>query len=119
MATQRDKSSIYVDVYELFIVLYKLQFKAPKRDRPIIFTRLLDHCERIMANYSIAFDGMDKLPYINMMLGEVECLKVEVRLAIELDIIREADSTRVRELIVNINESVVKWRSYVVQSRQE
>ena len=34
MASKINKTSIYVDVQELFITLYDAQFEMPKRDRP-------------------------------------------------------------------------------------
>ena len=91
---KRDKASIYVDAQQLLYTLYDAQFEMDKRDRPVLAVRLLDHTEQIIANFSLAFKSDDKLPYVDTMLAEFEIVKVELRFAIEKNIIKSPSNIR-------------------------
>ena len=117
---KRDKASIYVDAQQLLYTLYDAQFEMDKRDRPVLAVRLLDHTEQIIANFSLAFKSDDKLPYVDTMLAEFEIVKVELRFAIEKNIIKSPSTiNRITELVVRMEEGIAKWRSYVVSARQD
>ena len=109
--TKRDKASIYVDAQQLLYTLYDAQFEMDKRDRPVLAVRLLDHTEQIIANFSLAFKSDDKLPYVDTMLAEFEIVKVELRFAIEKNIIKSPSTiNRITELVVRMEEGIAKWR---------
>lgn len=117
---KRDKASIYVDAQLLLHELYDAQFEMDKRDRPVLAVRMLDHTERIIANFALAFESENKLQYIDAMLAEFEIVKVEIRFAFERFMIKSPGTVnRITELIVRMEEGIAKWRSYVISARQD
>ena len=117
---KRDKASIYVDAQKLFAALYEAQFDMCKRDRPVMAVRLLDHTERIIANFAVAFESDNKLEFVNRMLAEFEIVKVELRFAIQQSIIRNpAHIKELTEIVVRLEEGIAKWRGYVISARQD
>lgn len=118
MAT-RDKASIYVDLQNLFRALYDAQWEMAKCNRIVIGVRMLDHCEKALSYFSLAYELEDrKIENIDKMLGEFEMLKVECRFAIDRFYRRDATKNELREYIVKIQEGIDKWRSYVYSARQ-
>ena len=116
----KDKAALYVDTQEMFRVIYETQFELPKRDRIVLTTRMLDHCEKIIGNFALAYHtDEDKLKYIDRFIAEFEALKVECRFAIDTLYRSEATQMRIRELLARIDEGVQRWRKYISGTRQE
>ena len=116
----KDKAALYVDTQEMFRVIYETQFELPKRDRIVLTTRMLDHCEKIIGNFALAYhtDG-DKLKYIDRFIAEFEALKVECRFAIDTMYRSDQTQMRIRELLARIDEGVQRWCKYISGTRQE
>ena len=117
---KKDESSIYIDLQELFKVLYRGQFGCDKRDRIALFNRMMDHNEKCITYFSLAFDSSDKIHQVEMLVGEFDILKVECRMAIDIEIIKqESLKNQIREYIVKIQDGIDKWRSYLYSARHE
>lgn len=113
---RKDKAGIYVDSQMLFEVLYKAQFEMPKKDRCVIAVRLLDHCEKLMAEFSLSYreKGNEKMIHIRAMLAEYEMLKMECRFIVDNGLIRNPSTDRaIKEYIVRIDEGIEKWIAYI------
>lgn len=122
MSTHRDKASLYVDTQELFRILYDAQFEIPKRDRPVLATRVLDHSEKICAYFALSYHTEEKLKYTDLFIAEFEALKICLRMMMRPDfpiIRKESICNQIRDYLAKIDESVVKWRKYVSDNRQE
>ncbi|WP_294533287.1 hypothetical protein [uncultured Bacteroides sp.] len=117
---KKEKSSIYVDAQSLLYTFYNAQFEMDKRDRAVLAVRLLDHTEAIISHFSLAYRTEDKVANIDKMLAHFEVVKVESRFAIDEKMFKKPCTiNRVRELIVRMDEGIVKWRNYVVSARQD
>lgn len=118
---KKDKASIYIDLQALFKIIYQAQFQVPKRDRIALINRMLDHCERCIGYFTMAYEYDDKSHCIEMLVAEYEALKIECRLAIDdLPIIKsEATKKDIREKIASIETGIEKWRSYLYSLRHE
>ncbi len=122
MARKIDKSGIYVDAQNLLRTIYKAQFEIPKRDRPVLVTRMLDHTEAIISNFALAYREdrlVDKRRYVDAMSAHFEALKVEIRMVVD----GEAKMLKVpglvneiKELTVKLHEGIEKWRNSMVIS---
>jgi hypothetical protein len=122
MASKINKTSIYVDVQELFITLYDAQFEMPKRDRPIIVNRALGHCEMVAAYFALSYRTDDKIKYTKLLFAEFEALKMNIRSILRPDrpmIQNESTCNKIRNYIARIDESVVKWYKSLELKRQE
>jgi len=117
----KDKASLFVDTFNLYKVVYTAQFHIPKRDRIALGNRILDHTEKVLSSFAMAYNIEDnKLQNIDKFIIEFEALKMCIRLGFELDIYNvESDINAMREYLARIDESVEKWRAYVVSNRQE
>lgn len=118
---KKDKASIYIDLQSLFSELYKSQFEMNKCDRIILGDRILDHCEKSLAFFSLAYEVEDKrIIYIEKLLAEFEMLKMDCRFAIDNNFYKsESTKATIREYISKIQEGIDKWRSFVYSARQE
>lgn len=120
MAKLKEKSSIYIDVQHLLKILYRGQFEMDKKDRivlfPVMFGKVLD----MLSNFCLAYYTESKKEYIDVMIADFECLKPLVRFCIEESMFKTPLTIKsLRERIVKIDEGVMKWRKYIVSSRQD
>lgn len=120
MAAKTAKTGIYIDAQKLYNVIYAGQFEMDKRDRPLTALRLLDHTERFIANFSLAYNTDDKLAYIEKMIAEFEIIKFLCRFAITNGMFKKTYTIGgIKELIVKMDEGIVKWHKFVKSARQE
>ena len=120
MARKIDKAGIYVDAQDLLRTIYKAQFEMPKRDRPILVTRMLDHTEAIISNFALAYREdrpTEKRRYVDALAAHFEALKVEIRMVVEGGMLKEPSLVNaIKELTVKSYEGIEKWRNSMVIS---
>lgn len=120
MSAKTAKSGIYIDAQKLYDVFYEGQFEMDRRDRPTTALKLLDHTEQFIANFALAYNTGEKEYYIKKMISEFEIIKFLSRFAITKGMFKKTYTiSGVKELIVKIDEGVVKWRNYIKSARQE
>ena len=111
MAT-KDKASIYVDLQVLFAQLYDAQWEMAKCNRVVLGDKMLEHCEKAIAYFNVAFDIESKRDeYIALLCEEFSILKFECRFAIDRFFKSDTTKNKIRESIVKIQEGLDKWLS--------
>ena len=126
-----EKTSIYIDIKELHKLLYRAQFTMTKGDRIIMGNRLLDLNQQLISLHSRATaaekDPWRRFDYIEEMIGVFDALRLNLQVAADMTMFKEAKATVDREnqpkqkifpLVVSIFERIAmietginKWRS--------
>ena len=129
-----NKSSIYIDGYNLHKVLYSAQFCMAKADRIIAGNAMLEHCGNFIACFIKAFEiESRRLDFITEMIAEWEITKLYLRMAIEHHLIHSKTSTidkdhtfgfapgsierQIFELTSKIDDGIAKWKSSTLKAR--
>lgn len=119
MTSKTAKTGIYIDAQKLYNIIYEGQFEMDKRDRPITAIRLLDHTERFISNFCMAYNTEEKFDYIEKMMAEFEIIKFLCRFAISNGMFKRTFTVNgIKEILVKMDEGIVKWRNYIKSARQ-
>src|SRR5574344_705530 len=111
-----DKLGIYVDVYNLYNVIFEAQFQMTKTNRIILGDKMLQKCEDLFGHIAMANNLRDRrIEYIDTFISEFETLKIELRLACEKSIVSE-DKTKLALFshVARIDEGIGKWRNATI-----
>lgn len=83
------ETPLFSKIYRFSIELYLTCKNMPKRDRYVYGERLEDNCETILENVIAASSTSknNKLPYLKIANIKLEILKVQLRMANEINLI--------------------------------
>src|SRR4030067_3051969 len=83
------ETPLFSKVYRLALKLYEANKKMPKRDRYLLGQRLENNCLEILEKITLAANSStyEKLPYLKYAHAKLELLKVQLRMANEMNLL--------------------------------
>ena len=109
-----DQLDIYIEVQNLWKLLYNIRAKLHKNDRAALYPLLLTQCAKVSADIARTRRCRDReYEYLQEMIGDFEELKMALRNMIQLGIITiDSDKVALFTSIASIDRNLDKWYGY-------
>ena len=108
---------VYKETYRLLLLLYKLTRNFNREYKYTIGQSMKNTGMKMVQYIFKANSAMDKTEPLSVLLDEIELLKLELRLCVDMRLITPEQQAKAWEAIESISRQTQGWKKAVVQNQ--